>query len=90
MSALALPADLIRGRLEACAEALLTCLEQGGPVDLDGSAVQAVDAAGLQLLVAAATAARGRGLGLQLAAASGALLEALGTAGLLHLFGGEE
>lgn len=60
MSSHSLPPRLVLGTARAFQTSLLEWVG-GTPVHLDGSAVEAVDTAGLQVLLAAARTARARG-----------------------------
>lgn len=79
-----LPTELTIARAEELKGALLAALATGEPVELDGRAVEDVDAAGLQILVAArrSAAARGSRLAFAPAARSAALIAAISLAGL--------
>ncbi len=79
-----LPEELTIARADALKAALLAALAAGEPVELDGRAVQDVDAAGLQVLCAARRSALARGLRLafQRDGRSPAFVQAVELAGL--------
>jgi anti-anti-sigma regulatory factor len=81
-----LPPELTIAGADALKAALLDALARGEPVELDGRAVQEVDAAGLQVLCAArrSAAARGVPLAFQRDGRSPALVQAVELAGLAH------
>lgn len=81
-----LPPELTIAGADALKAALLTALVTGEPVELDGRAVQEVDAAGLQVLCAARRSAAARGvlLAFQKDGRSPALVQAVELAGLAH------
>jgi anti-anti-sigma regulatory factor len=81
-----LPAALTISGAEALRTALLAALAVGEPIELDGRAVEDVDAAGLQVLLAARRSAEARGVRLEFApsARSEALVKAVALAGLSH------
>lgn len=59
---LELPKELTIAEAPRLRELLLAALERGEPVELDGGAVEEIDAAGLQVLCAARRSAARRGL----------------------------
>ncbi len=81
-----LPAALTITEAEALKAALLAALGAGAPIELDGRAVEEVDAAGLQVLCAARRSAEARGvrLGFARGGRSEVLAEAIVLAGLSH------
>ncbi len=79
-----LPEALVVSRTVELRSALLSALDRGEPVDLDGRAVSEVDLAGLQVLCAAQRSALSRRIPLTLAAdrRSAPLQDAIDLAGL--------
>ncbi len=79
-----LPEDLIVSQAAALRSLLLSALESGQPVELDGGSVKEVDAAGLQVLCAARRSALARGisLGFVRTGRSLALIDAIELAGM--------
>lgn len=86
MKSLKLPSDLRIQSATMVRDRLLTALEGSGPLRLQGGAVERVDTAGVQLLVAAAAEAQRRGRDLRLVAPSAALADGLGGLGFAELF----
>lgn len=85
-----LPESLIVSQAAALKSLLLSALEAGQPVELDGRSVNEVDAAGLQVLCAARRSALARGTSLTFVrgARSAALVDAIELAGLARSDGG--
>lgn len=81
MTSHSLPPRLVLGTARAFRASLLECVGRA-PVVLDGSAVEAVDTAGLQVLLAAARTARARGGELVLERCSPTLRRVLELTGL--------
>lgn len=86
MKSLKLPPDLRIQSATTVRDRLLRALEGSGPLRLQGGAVERVDTAGVQLLVAAKAEAGRRGRELQLVAPSTALAEGLAGLGFASLF----
>jgi anti-anti-sigma regulatory factor len=82
-----LPEALIISRATELRSLLLSALERGEPVELDGRKVNEVDLAGLQVLCAAhrTAMARGRALNLSRDRRSAALQDAIELSGLSHV-----
>jgi anti-anti-sigma regulatory factor len=80
-TSLALGASLTIVEARACQRSLSALLERGHAA-ADAHALQSIDTAGLQLLLAAGRAARGRGLTLKLSGARALLLDAASSLGL--------
>ncbi|MDF4023999.1 STAS domain-containing protein [Luteibacter sp. PPL201] len=83
--ALALDADLRIGAAPTLRDALLSALSAGKPVALDGSAVNQIDAAGLQVLAAFSRDARAAGLTVSWSGASDSLHRGVAVLGLNEL-----
>ena len=81
---LKLEESLLLEGLEGQRAAMVAELEQGLPLRLDGSAVREVDGAGLQLLLAAAQAARRRGGTIEWQASSSSLKDAAALLGVIQ------
>jgi anti-anti-sigma regulatory factor len=86
MRTLPLPAQLVAGSLGETLLRLRELLAAGDGLELEASAVAAVDTAGLQLLLAAQRQAEAVGRRLVLAEASPRLVEALRLAGAHERF----
>jgi len=86
-----LPGELTVGNAAALRSLLLSALEAGEPVELDGRAVSEVDAAGLQVLWSAGVTARAKSLSLTFCrqGASRPLIEAIDLTGLGRLRDGQ-
>jgi anti-anti-sigma regulatory factor len=84
-----LPESLIISQAAELKSLLLSALESGEPVELDGRMVKEVDLAGLQVLCAARRSAGARGIPLAFLAGgrSAALVDAIELAGLGHTAG---
>ncbi|MEX1828748.1 lipid asymmetry maintenance protein MlaB [Luteibacter sp. CQ10] len=83
--ALALDADLRIGAAPALRDTLLAALTAGKPVDIDGSAVNQIDTAGLQVLAAFSRDARAAGLAVRWRGASDSLHRGVAVLGLSEL-----
>jgi anti-anti-sigma regulatory factor len=88
-AALCLPPSLDLTRADALRSELLACLARGGPLQIDGSAVDRVSTACVQLLVAASVSVRERGGIFELAMPSAVLRHAIRDLGLAPCLGTE-
>jgi len=82
-----LPEALIISHAAELRSALLSALDAGQPIELDGRTVNEADVAGLQVLCAARLSALARGIPLTFlrGGRSGALADAIELAGLGHV-----
>lgn len=84
-----LPGELTIYTAEECKKVLDASFAHAGDVDLDLSAIESIDSAGLQLLVLAKKEALARGKKFQLSVSSPAVRDALQLSGLCRYFSNE-